>query len=77
MFIVTNYYLICELGLGASNGHIRTLQNMERERRSVGRACTSPRWELKKFRILHGVDRYTPFHLQQGGGGGLNEAPKS
>jgi hypothetical protein len=73
MLIVTNSYLICELGLGAFKGHIRTLQNMEKELRSVGRACTSPRWELKKEFELFVVQTYMPFHLQQGG---LNEATK-
>jgi hypothetical protein len=38
MLIVTDSYLICELDLGVCNGHVRTLQNMERELRSVGRA---------------------------------------
>jgi hypothetical protein len=65
MLIVTINYLISELDLGACNNHVRPLQTMERELRSVGRACTSPR---------QGVDRCMPFQLQQGG---LNEATKS
>jgi hypothetical protein len=65
MLIVTDSYLICELDLGARDGHVRALQTLERELRSVGRTCTSPR---------HDVERYTPFQLQQGR---LNEATKS
>jgi hypothetical protein len=40
---------ICELDLGAYDGHVRTLQTLERRLRSVGRACTSSRWKIKKF----------------------------
>jgi hypothetical protein len=71
--MVRNSYLISELGFGVCKGHIRTLQNVEKELKSMGTACTSPRWELKKIRIFHGADRYTPFQLQQGG---LTEATK-
>jgi hypothetical protein len=44
-------YLNCELDLGACDGHVRTLQTLERELRSVERACTSPRWKIKKFEV--------------------------
>jgi hypothetical protein len=58
MRIVTDSHLICELDLGACNCHVRTLQNMERERTEEhGKGLHIPTVENKEIRILHGVDR--------------------